>query len=69
MWDMRDSQDSMLVTLAKILNSLEMELEIPPSVNRQTLQWRNWDTNLPSKFLTQNCFLLKEMQGQKWSRD
>ena len=61
---MRGSQDSMGMTLAKMLNSREIEPEI-----RQGPQWRIGHTNPPSKSLTHDCVCLKEMQGQKWSRD
>jgi hypothetical protein len=57
--DVRGSQDPMGMTLAEMPNSGEME----------TKELRNGATHLSSKFLTQNCSYLKEMQGQKWSRD
>jgi hypothetical protein len=56
------------VTLAEMTNSREWNQKRPPPEVRQDHHWRNWDTNPPSKFLTQNCSYLKEMQGQKWSR-
>jgi hypothetical protein len=39
-----------------------------PPVVRQGPSGRVGDTNPSSEYLTQNCSL-KEMQGQKWSRD
>jgi hypothetical protein len=70
-WNVRGSQDSMQVVLAKMPNSAVdwWNLKRPPPVDRQAPQWRDRVTNLPSKFLTQNCSCLKEQQGQKWSRD
>jgi hypothetical protein len=40
-----------------------------PPVDRQGLKRRDGVTNPLSKFLTQNCSRLKELQGQKWRRD
>jgi hypothetical protein len=49
----------------------------PPPVYRKGLKWRDRVTNPQLKFLTQNCFCLKELQGQnvetrlkeRWSND
>jgi hypothetical protein len=65
---MRDSQYSLGITLVKMPNNGERELSLPPA-DRQGLKWRGRVTNPQSKFLTQNCSCLKELQGQKWRRD
>ena len=39
-------------------------LKRPSPVDRQGPQWRDEDTILPSKILTQNFSCQKEMQGQ-----
>jgi hypothetical protein len=57
------------MTLAEMPNSGEMEPEETTSSRQTGPQWRDGVTNLPLKFLTQNRSCLKEMQGQKWSRD
>ena len=44
-------------------------LKQPPLVTIQDIQWRDGDTNLPSKFLTQIFSCLKEIQRQKRSRN
>jgi hypothetical protein len=65
----RDSKESMGMTLVKIPNNGERELKSPPPVDRQGLKKRDSVTNPQSKYLTLNCFCLKELQGQKWRRD
>ena len=62
-WEVRDSQNSMGMTLAKVPNNQERELKSPPPVDRQGLKWRDWVINPQSKLLTQNYFCLKELQG------
>jgi hypothetical protein len=48
-------------------NSGERELVTsPPPVDRQSREKRGGLTNPESKFLTQECFCLKELQRQKW---
>ena len=49
-------------------NSEDMDLMRPPLIAMQDWQWRDKDTNPPTKLLTLNQFCLKEMQGQKLSR-
>ena len=56
----------MWVTLAKILNNREWKPTETITIDRQGCKWGNFSQ---SKFLTQNYFCLKEMQGQKWRRD
>jgi hypothetical protein len=38
-------------------------------VDRQGLKGGDWVTNPQSKYLTQNCPCLKELQEQKWRKD
>jgi hypothetical protein len=59
------------VTVAKIPNIDEREIKSksPPPVDIQGLKERYRVTNSQSKFLTQNCSCLKELQGQQWRRD
>jgi hypothetical protein len=45
------------------------DLKRLPFAARLGSQWKNKDTKLPTKLLTQNLSHLKEMQGQKLSRD
>jgi hypothetical protein len=52
--------------LAEVPKVGRWNLKRPPPVDRQS-QWKDEDTNPPSKVLTQNYSCLKEMQGQKWS--
>ena len=47
-------------------NGQQWKSKSPPPADRQGLKWRDGLTK--SKFLTQNCFCLKELQGQKWRR-
>jgi hypothetical protein len=65
--DLGDERFSLGVTLAKMPNIREKELE--ESTSRLFLKWRDRVTKPQSKFLTQNCSCLKELQGQKWRRD
>ena len=62
---MRDSQDSMEVTLDTMPNSRERELKVV----RQGIKRKDGGANQQSKSLTQKCSCLKELQGQKWRRD
>ena len=62
----RSSQDSMWVTLANMPNSGDTEPE--KTISHSQAGSLNGDTNSPTKLLTQNCFRLNEMQGQKWKR-
>ena len=57
------------VTLAKMPNNRERVPGKSTSVDKQGPKWRDGVTNPQSKFLTQNCSSLKELQGQKWRRD
>ena len=68
-WKVRDSQDTLGVTLAQMPKIGRRNLKSLPPVDRQGLKWRDRVTNLQSKILTQNCSCLKELQGQKWRRD
>jgi hypothetical protein len=44
-------------------------LKRPPPAVRQDPQWRDGDINPPTKLLIQNFPSLKEIEGQKGSRD
>jgi hypothetical protein len=61
----RDSQDSIRVTLAEMAIHVEMEPKRLPSIDRHDTQKRHLATHSTSKYLIQNCSYLKEMQGQK----
>ena len=61
--DVRDSQDSVRMTLVKMPTLGRWNLKKQPPVKRQSPLWRDGDINPPSKILAQNCFFLKEMQG------
>jgi len=57
------------MTLAKTPNKGERE---PVETTSSRQAWppvEGWGYPPISKFLIQNCSWLKEMQGQKWSRD
>lgn len=66
-WNVRGSQDSMQVVLAKMPNSAVdwWNLKRPPPVDRQALKQRDRVTNPQSKFMTQKYSYLKELQEQK----
>ena len=64
--DLKGSQNPMEMTLAKMLNSGEMKPK--ENISRHESHLRHGATH-SSKFLTQNFSCLKEMEGQKWSRD
>ena len=49
-----DSQDSVRMTLAEMPIVGLWNLKRPPPVVRQYPQWRDGDTNTPSKYLNQN---------------
>jgi hypothetical protein len=66
---MEGFQDSMGVILAKMPNNVEMEHEETTSSSQTEPQVEVWQHQPTFKIVTQNCFCLKEMQGQKWSRD
>lgn len=55
---MRDAQDSKGGTLDEMLNSGERELK----------KWRDGLAIPQLKTMSQNCFCLKELQGQKWRK-
>lgn len=44
-------------------------LKWPPPLNRQVSKWRNKETIPPTKLSTPNLSCLREVQGQKQSRD
>jgi hypothetical protein len=44
-------------------------LKRPTPVAKQDLQGRDVDNNPPKKNSTKNWSCLKEIQGQRWSRD
>lgn len=60
---------NILMTLWEMFNSAEREPEETTSIDRQGIQKKDQVTNPLSKFLTQNCFCLREMQEQKWNRN
>ena len=62
-------QDSMGMTLAKRPNSGEIDPEDRYPQDRQDLKWQDVFSKLPSKFLIHNYSCLREIQGQKWSKD
>jgi len=57
------------MTLAEMPNSGEMEPEKNTSSRETGHQVEVWNHQPTFKILTQTCSCLKEMQGQKWSRD
>jgi len=63
------SQDSVGMTLGK--QCLTMGIwNVRDSLQYiNSTRWRDGATHASSNSLTQNCSLLKETQGQKWSRD
>lgn len=64
-WDKESFHDSVWVTLTKMSNSGAIEPE-ETTYNSQTgPQCRDGDIDPPTKYLTPNCFCLKEIQGQK----
>ena len=58
-WKVRDSQDSMGVTLAKMPNIGE--------IDRASSRGMGYEPTV--KISDPELFLLKELQGQKWRRD
>ena len=44
-------------------NSEDMDLMRPPFIAMQDWQWRDKDTNPPTKLLNQNLSFLEEIQG------
>ena len=65
----RDSQEPVQLALAEIWNIEEIELEEATPNEYAWLSFEGRGHSHISKILTQNCSCLKEMQGQKWSRD
>jgi hypothetical protein len=59
----------MWVTLDIMHNSGDMEYEEIISSSQIGPQWRDRDNKPPTKLSTQNCYCLKEMQGQRWNRE
>jgi hypothetical protein len=53
------------ITLAEIPTVGRWNWKIPPAVDKRGLHLSQGPTYPSSKFLTQNCSCLKEMQGQK----
>jgi hypothetical protein len=64
------SQESMYVILGEMLDhGGDMKPEETASRRQTGLPVDNRDTKLSIKLLTQNLSYLKEMQGQRWSRE
>ena len=59
----------MQVTLAEMLNSGGMKPEEITFSSQTGPPVEGWDTNPSTKFLTQNCSCLKEIQGQNGADD
>jgi len=57
----------MEVSLAEVPNS--WNIKHVETTSRQDPQWGDGDTKPPTNLLIQNWSHLKEMQGQRWTRD
>lgn len=68
-WDERGYQGSIHVTLVKTPKSGDIESEEVISCSLAGPQWKDKDPNPHWKIPTQNVSCLKEMQGQRCSRD
>jgi hypothetical protein len=67
-WEMRDYQDSMEVTLAKMSNLEGGNLKKPLTIEtRPQVEGLGYQPTV--KILTQNCSCVKELEKQKWRRD
>ena len=68
-WKVRDSQNSIGVTLDEMPNSGERELEESTSSRLNGPQEEGCCCQASVKISDKKCSYLKELQGQKWRRD